>query len=138
MIIDTKQLLNQLSKAKDIHKFIEEYEQEFLNLSPFDFMNEMLAKKGVSPAEIAKKSGQGEYVYKVFRGERHPSRDVVLAIAVGMGLGIEETQLLLRISKLASLDPRDKRDSIILYSIKEKHKIEQLNDLLYELNEQTL
>ena len=92
----------------------------------------------MSLAQVANQSGQGEYVYKVFRGERRPSRDVVLAIAFGMQLCVEETQLLLRISKLAVLDPRDKRDSVILYSLKERHTVAQANDLLYEMHEQTL
>ena len=62
----------------------------------------------------------------------------MIAIAVGMELEINQTQFLLRLSKLAALDPRDKRDSIIIYSLKEKQGIEQLNDLLFELGEATL
>lgn len=138
MSIDTKELLNKLSKADDIHKFITENESEFLNLSFVDFLNETAYQKELSIADISKKSGQGEYVYKVFRGERKPSRNVVISIAIGMKLCFEETQLLLRISKLATLDPRDKRDSIIIYAINEGQGIDKLNDLLFELKENTL
>lgn len=80
MGVDTGELLNKISKAKDIHKFISDYETEFMEMQPLDFLNDVLALKNLSVADISKKSGQGEYVYKVFRGERKPSRDVMIAI----------------------------------------------------------
>lgn len=80
MGVDTGELLNKISKAKDIHKFISDYEAEFMEMQPLDFLNDVLALKNLSVADISKKSGQGEYGYKVFRGERKPSRDVVIAI----------------------------------------------------------
>lgn len=138
MAIDTTELLHKLSTAKDIKFFLNEYEQEFRSISFSEFLNDIIYDKELTPAEVAKKSGQGEYVYKVIRGERKPSRDVIIAIAVGMTLSLDETQLLLRIAKWAMLDPRDKRDSIIIYSIKEKHTIDQLNDLLFDMEQQTL
>lgn len=138
MAIDTTELLHKLSTAKDIKFFLNEYKQEFRSISFSEFLNDIIYDKELTPAEVAKKSGQGEYVYKVIRGERKPSRDVIIAIAVGMTLSLDETQLLLRIAKWAMLDPRDKRDSIIIYSIKEKHTIDQLNDLLFDMEQQTL
>lgn len=138
MSVDTKELLNQLSKTDDIQTFLRQYEKEFFNISPLKYLNDMLSLKNMSVADIARNSGQGEYVYKVFHGERKPSRDVMLAIAVGMKMSVDEAQLLLRIAKLATLDPRDKRDSIIIYSLNEKYDIAKSNDLLYELKQQTL
>ena len=138
MKIDTNELLNKLTQSTDIESFFNEYNSEFITLKPIDYLCELLKEKDISITQIANRSGQGEYVYKVFKGERKPSRDVVISISIGMGLTVEETQLLLRISKLAILDPRDRRDSVILYSLKESHDINQINDLLYEMKEQTL
>ncbi len=138
MNIDTKELLNNLCMAEDIKAFIEDYGEEFLNISFPELLNQMSVQKGMNVAEVAKKSRQGDYVYKVFRGERTPSRDIVLAISVGMGLSLKETQLLLRVAKMAALDPRDKRDSILIYGLKEKLGVDRLNDLLYEIKEKTL
>ncbi|MGN0692009.1 MAG: helix-turn-helix domain-containing protein [Oscillospiraceae bacterium] len=138
MNLSTTELLNRLTQASDINTFVDEYENEFLEMSCAEFLNEMLVCKSMNLADVVKRSGQSDYVYKVFRGERKPSRDILIAIAVGMGLSIDETQLLLRISKLAALDPRDKRDSVILYGLKEKMEYVKINDLLYELKEPTL
>ena len=101
-------------------------------------MTDIINEKKIYSADIAKRSGQGEYVYKIIRGERKPSRDVCIAMSIGMGLSLDESQLLLRIFKWAILDPRDKRDSIIMYSIKEKRSIEQTNDLLDDMEQQAL
>lgn len=136
--MNTTQLLHKLSESKDVKKFIEEYESEFRCISCSDFINDVLAQKDLSVAKVAKESGQGEYAYKVIRGERKPSRDVLITIAIGLELNLDETQLLLRIAKWAILDPRDKRDSIIIYGINERKTVEQLNDLLYDMEQQTL
>lgn len=137
MNISTTELLNRLTQTNDINTFVDEYEKEFMTLSGTELLNELLADKKLSLAEVVKRSGQSDYVYKVFRGERKPSRDILIAIAVGMGLSVDETQLLLRVSKLAALDPRDKRDSVIIYGLKEELEIVKINDLLYELGEPT-
>lgn len=137
MNISTTELLNRLTQTSDINTFVDEYEKEFMTLSGTDLLNELLIDKKLSMAEIVKRSGQSDYVYKVFRGERKPSRDILIAIAVGMVLSVDETQLLLRVSKLAALDPRDKRDSVIIYGLKEELEIAKINDLLYELGEPT-
>lgn len=136
--MDTAQLLNQLSKATDIQTFIDAHEKDFLTLSGTEYLCGFAKCKNISTAEIARRSGHGDYVYKVFNGERRPSRDVLIGISVGMSLSIDEAQLLLRIYKFAKLDPRDKRDSIIIFGLKEQMRFEQLNDLLYEMQEQTL
>ena len=137
MNISTTELLNRLTQTNDINTFVDEYENEFMVLSCTELLNELLADKKLSLAEVVKRSGQSDYVYKVFRGERKPSRDILIAIAVGMGLSVDQTQLLLRVSKLAALDPRDRRDSVIIYGLKEELEIAKINDLLYELDEPT-
>ena len=77
MSIDTKELLNRLKQAPDIRAFFDEYQNEFLSLRPLDYLTELLRQKDMSLAQVANQSGQGEYVYKVFRGERRPSRQEV-------------------------------------------------------------
>ncbi len=136
--MDTKELLHHLSKAHNIGTFLSEFENEFHQLSCKEFINGIIQQKQLSIASIARKSGHGDYVYKVINGERTPSRDVLISIAIGMGLSFEETQLLLRIAKAATLDPRDRRDSVIIYGIQKQFNIDKLNDLLYEMQQQTL
>lgn len=126
----TQELLDGLKNAEDIKAFLDAHEQDFISETSVSYLNELIGQKNSSVAQIAKASGVGEYVYKVFNGERKPSRDVLIAIAFGMGMSIEETQLLLRISKFAILDSRDKRDSVLIYAITHGFSVFDTDDLL--------
>ena len=137
-MIDTKELINRVKPDMDINKYLDTYKDEFLNVTHTELLNEYLAKRDMKISEVVKKSGQGEYVYKVFNGERKPSRDVLIGMAVGMKLSLEETQLLLRVAKFAALDPRNIRDSIIIFGIKSEYEIERINELLYEKEQKEL
>ena len=117
MNIETQELLNRLETEDDIALFFKENEGEFLTINLRELLNELVAHKELKLSDIVRKSGQGDYVYKVFNGDRKPSRDILIGIAIGMNLTFKETQFVLRIAKQAALDPRDKRDSILIYSI---------------------
>ena len=113
----TDELLKELKNASDIESFFKVYEGQFINETPSSYLNKMLEIKNINISTVSKKSGTGEYTYKIFRGDRTASRDILICISFGMNLSLEETQLLLRISKFAILDSRDKRDSVIIYSV---------------------
>ncbi len=130
----TDELLKELKNAKDIQAFLDSHEQEFISETPVDYLNYIIQSRKTSVAEVAKNSGVGNYVYKVFNNERKPSRDVMIAIALGIGLSLEEAQLLLRISKFAILDSRDKRDSVIIYGFVNHLSVFKVDDLLANNN----
>lgn len=134
----TQKLLEGLKNADDIKTFLDLHEQEFLSQTLTDYLNELMTDKNTTVAKIAKNSGIGEYVYKIFSGERRATRDVLISVAFGMELSIEETQLLLRIAKFAVLDSREKRDSVIIYALAHKMTVFECDDLLNENNLITL
>ena len=134
----TQKLLEGLKNADDIKTFLDLHEQEFLSQTLTDYLNELMTDKNTTVAKIAKNSGIGEYVYKIFSGERRATRDVLISVAFGMELSIEEIQLLLRIAKFAVLDSREKRDSVIIYALAHKMTVFECDDLLNENNLITL
>lgn len=136
--IETQELLNRLETEDDIALFFKENEGEFLTINLRELLNELVAHKELKLSDIVRKSGQGDYVYKVFNGDRKPSRDILIGIAIGMNLTFKETQFVLRIAKQAALDPRDKRDSILIYSINTGLEYPKVNDLLSEMNEKSI
>lgn len=138
MNVETKELLNRLVNETDINAFFSENEGEFISLDFKSFINDVLAQKDLKLADVVRKSGQGEYVYKVFNGVRKPSRNIVIGIAIGMGLTLNETQFLLRLSKQAALDPRDKRDSVLIFGIKSGYDFDAMTSLLKEMNQELL
>ena len=138
MNIETQELLNRLETEDDIALFFKENEGESLTINLRELLNELVAHKELKLSDIVRKSGQGDYVYKVFNGDRKPSRDILIGIAIGMNLTFKETQFVLRIAKQAALDPRDKRDSILIYSINTGLEYPKVNDLLSEMNEKSI
>ncbi len=127
----TDELLIELKNTDNIEEFFRLHSNKFLNQTTHTYLNELAMVKNIKIADVANKSGAGEYVYKIFKGERKPSRDIIISIAFGMGLSLEETQLLLRITKFAILDSRDKRDSVIIYGITHGLSVFQTDDILF-------
>lgn len=128
----TEELLKQLKNTDDIKGFLKIHENEFIKETTVSFLNYMIISKNITVSQVAKSSGVGEYVYKIFNNERKPSRKVLIAIGLGMQLSLEEEQLLLRISKEAILDSRDKRDSIIIYGFINHLSVFDVDDLLMQ------
>lgn len=117
--------------------YLDENENELINETTQSYLTKLIEEKQLKVADVAQKSAQGDYVYKVFQGARKPSRDILIAIAFGMSLGLEETQRLLRIAGVARLDPRNRRDSVVIYAVSKNLRIEDLNDILYDFSEAT-
>lgn len=134
----TSQLLNSLTNSDDIIGFLETNEKEILRETLPQCLSRLLAEKNLSVAYVAEKSGRGDYTYKIFNGNKNPTRDVVISIAIGMGLTLPETQLVLRLAKFAYLDPRNQRDSIFIFSINKKLDINQINSILIDTNEKEI
>ena len=126
----TEDLLKELRNAKDINGFLNQHENEFIKETPVSFLNYMIKSKNTTVSKVANSSGVGEYVYKILNNTRKPSRNVLIAVALGMELSLEEVQLLLRISKFAILDSRDKRDSVIIYGFINHLSVFEVDDLL--------
>jgi len=126
----TEELLKELRNAGDIDGFFKRHEKEFINETPVSLLNYMIQAKNTTVSKVAESSGVGEYVYKIFNNNRKPSRNVLIAIALGMGLAFEEAQLLLRVSKFAVLDSRDKRDSIIIFGFMNHLSVFEIDDIL--------
>ena len=128
----TDKLLEELKNAKNIQAFLDENEDKFIKETPVSFLDHVLETKNMTVASVAKASGASEYVYKIFNGTRKPSRNILIDIAFGAAMSLEETQLLLRISKHAVLDSRDKRDSNIIYGLVNRLSIFEVDDMLYK------
>lgn len=57
------------------------------------------------------------YAYQIFDGRHKPSRDKFLCLSFGMGLTVDEVQLLLKNANMQPLYPRVERDVYILESL---------------------
>lgn len=129
----TDQLNNEIRMATDIKDYLKKNKNNLLTTSLCEHLNMLLSQKKLRRADVVHGSQlERTYVYKIFAGEKMPSRDKLIAIAFGLHLSDSETQKLLKISGNRELYARDGRDSLILFALQRKQTIFEVNELLAE------
>ena len=92
-----------------------------------------LALKKLKKADVVRASLLDRtYVYKIFAGEKNPTRDKLIALAFGLHLTDLETQKMLKLSGNRELYARDERDALILFSLQQNKTIFELNEMLID------
>lgn len=132
---NTEELIRRLCRYNDIREVIKNNENKFKKATVRELLNRFLLEKEIKISDVEKKSGQSEYVYKIFNGVRKASRDVLISIAYGMELSLGETQELLTTAYFAPLNPRDKRDLIYIYGLLNRKSIFEIRAILEEVGE---
>lgn len=131
--------MKDILKSNNLDKYLRDNQSYLIDLSIQDFLNKYIKEKNLVKSQILKNAEMNEiYGYQIFSGSRTPSRDKLLALCIGMGMTLEETQGALKIAGFASLYPKSKRDSIIIHGINQGNTIIEINNLLYDNGEKTL
>ena len=108
-------------------------QQEMMNAPD---LNQFLS---ISKAALAKQAGMSEiYLHQIFAGRRKPSRNRLLCLCFGLEASVEETQELLKLCGMAQLYPKLKRDAIIYYGLLHGLKLFEINDKLFDEDEEIL
>ena len=135
----TDDLKRELMSEADLDAYIKENEALFVDKTVIELLGELYERKSLSKAALAKQAGMSEvYVHQVFSGRRTPSRDRLLCLCIGLGAGLEETNLLLKGMGYAPVYPRLKRDAIISHGLLHRTPLAEINDKLFSENEKTL
>lgn len=134
----TDELLHELEESKDVSRYLQDNHEEFLDMTLPELLQQLLEQQGLKTAQAVTLSCKGDYIYQVFRGIKNPSRDVLLCMALALSLSPEEADHLLRVARVLRLDPRNRRDSVLLFALRRKLTVPEANDLLYELHEPCL
>ncbi len=129
----TDELKHEIKSATDIEDWLAKNQANMLSQRLPEYLEKLLEQKNMKKADVVRRSQLGRaYVYKIFSGEKVPSRDKLLAIACGLDLSDEETQKMLKLSGNRELYPRDKRDALILFALQRKKSMIEINELLDE------
>lgn len=121
-----------LLNASSISGFLKQNRDKMVSTLP-DFLSFQLYEKGLDVADVICDSGLTKaYTYQIFNGEKHPSRDKLIAIAFGLHLDLDNTQRMLKIGGCSELYPRIARDAVILFSIVHGKDIWETDRALYE------
>ena len=130
----TEELMQMLNTADALEDYWAVNQNELLEPSPEIYLNKLLKQYQVTKNEVIRRSGLNQ----IFAGSKKPSRDKLIALIFGFPLHLNDAQRLLRVGGASELYPRVRRDSIILFGLKQKLSVQELDDLLFELGEQTI
>lgn len=138
----TTELLHILSSVRtpaELQDYTDFLSKEHISYSFSEYISQKLHEKNISAAQLIRASQlQRNYGYQILNGTRMPSRDKVLALCLALSLDLNETQRALACSQNGMLYSKNKRDSILIFSIKKNLSVMETNDLLAEMHENAL
>lgn len=129
----TDKLRHEIKTATDIEDYLAENREHLLKDSLSEHLHMLLSEKGLTRADVIRGSLLGRaYVYRIFAGDKIPSRDKLIALAFGLQLSDPETQKMLKLSGNRELYARDGRDALILFALQRNMTIMDANGMLFE------
>lgn len=130
---NTEDLLQELKAEKDIESYFSKNQNEMAKKEFYEYLLFYMEKKNLSKVELICRSGLNRiYGYEILRGEKLPSRNKAIALSIGLGLELEDTQRFLKLAGHRELYSRDKRDAVILLAITKHLKLMEINELLFD------
>lgn len=139
MTKSTQELLEILKQTPQIDDYIENEENNMVQMELHQYLQILLEKKQLSSSQLIKRSGLDRtYTYQILSGKKTPSRDKVLAICFALELSFEETQNLLKATGYPILYARIKKDSILIFALQHQTSLTDANELLFDFGYDTL
>lgn len=133
IIKSTEELKHEIKAATDIDDYLTVNREHLIKESLSNHLHKLLVQKNLHRADVIRNSLLGRaYVYRIFAGQKIPSRDKLIALAFGMRLSDEETQKMLKLSGNRELYARDERDALILFALQHKMSVIDTNILLFD------
>ena len=136
---DTGKLIEELKLCDDFKTFYDENKQYMVSDTLSTLLTDLAKEIGLNKAEIFRRAELSEvYGYQIFSGVRIPDRKKLLCLALGMGLTLDQTQVLLRTAGYAPLYVKLPEDSIVMYGICKNMTVAEVNTVLFEYGHKTL
>lgn len=137
--ISTSELLKQLNNSNNLDEYFKQNQEYFLDSTISDYLYNVFAEKCLVKSRVFRKAEIDEiYGYQIFSGKKNPSRNTLIAICIGARFTINEIQTALKIAGYATLYSKRKRDSIIFFGINNSKEVCEINEMLFDQNEDTL
>ena len=137
--LSTDELLKQLNQCNNIDDYFKEHQDSFIETTIAEYLYNTFKEKCLVKSQVFKKAEIDEiYGYQIFGGRKNPSRNTLLAICIGARFSLNEIQAALKIAGFAPLYPKNRRDCIIIYGINNGKVVFEINEMLFNKNEETL
>jgi len=104
-----------------------------------DYLHTILEERGMTVIQAIQRCNlDRSYGYQLFNGTRRPPRDVLLTLAVHLGLTEAETQRILKLAGRSVLYARNRRDAAVLYCLNRRLSLAETDELLSGLGVEPL
>ena len=135
MASTTNTLLQKLVNGKSLQKVLDSDAESFAEVPLTKYLQELCEERDVVPEQVIKKAQiDRTYGHQIFNGTRNPSRDKLIQLAVGFGLSLDETQMLLKKAGKSVLYSKIKRDAACIYGISHGMNVMELQELLLSVD----
>ena len=129
-MITTSRLLNLIQGAKTFEQAVAWHET-----APDPTFREdlyaLMEARGLSAKDMVRLSGiERSYFYHILSGKKKPGRNVVLRFGFCLGVNLKEMNRLLQLSGASPLNPRVRRDALLIFAVSHFYGPENANELL--------
>ena len=127
--------LELIKDTKEFEDFLKHHEREMYRESFGDSVLRLCVKYKITAALLQPRIAMSKsQFYNVLNGNRHPSKESVIKIALGLKVTQTELNELLYAAGYCGLDPRRKEDAIILFGLAHQKEVGKIDELLREYN----
>lgn len=132
--ISTDNLFLMLENEKNITENWESV-SEHMDALPFrKYLDTLISERNLSIPDVGVKALLSRsFTYQIFSGDRVPSRNIILRIALALELSLDDTQRLLKLADRGALYPKIKRDAVIIYGINNRLGLYKTDETLLSL-----
>lgn len=132
--VDTEQVEQLVKSASSFSEVLEKMDGKLIKGDIEQYFDSFLQSRGMQKKYLFEVAGINPNIgYQLLRGlRRSKNRDVYLRIAIVMGLGIEETQRMLKLLNVGAIYPVVERDYAIYYGISRGYGLERMQEWLCE------
>lgn len=121
-----------IDKLDDVYKNIAEY--DFIS-----YLESIILKRNIKKSELIDKAAlHRTYGYQILNGTKHPSRDKVLQLAIALQCNLNECNRLLTLAGHHILYAKNRRDSILIFSISRNLSLFEIEEYLEEYSQPLL
>lgn len=134
----TNELLDELLSAPDPVKFANKHKLTKRVLS--EYLQQLIDDKKLVQSKVINASGvQYTYGYQIFTGSRaNPDRNVLLQLLFAMGCTLQEANRALKAAGKNELYCKNRRDAIIIFCLEHGYSLQEVDQALFDYNEQTI
>jgi hypothetical protein len=130
---ESSQRSHKYSKSRKHTESLEESLKKIHKYSFAGYLQQLINKKGMKNSEVyATANITKQYFSKLINGKVNPSKEKVIALAIGLHLNMDETKDILKIAGYA-FSPFSQTDTVVKYFINNKdYNVIKLDILLYD------